>query len=229
MVRKWSYLKTFKLTTPNTLAPIKAVKSFKVFRKTTRFKKYSRGITKIVRRKYMTRKRKSTALFAYYITKDWVYHYLKLRQFERFYQSFGLANVASYAADFDVFKVAPERLNEGGIHIFSVSKSIFSYFQRKNISTNSALRQSKVYNSKQTFIQTDSFETLSNSLLAYPIAANLENYEYPTIGDTWATSQHSQILKALQLTQFKSTLKFIQSYKRVLVLLSLKNNFDTNK
>ena len=62
----------------------------------------------------MTRKRKSTLLFAYYITKDWVYHYLKLRQFERFYQSFGLSNITAYAADFDVFKVATERINDGG-------------------------------------------------------------------------------------------------------------------
>ena len=229
MVRKWSYLKTFNLTAPNTLAPIKAVKSFKVFRKTTRFKKYNRGITKIVRRKYMTRKRKSTALFAYYITKDWVYHYLKLRQFERFYQSFGLSNITAYAADFDVFKVAPERINEGGIHIFSVSKSIFSYFQLKNTSTNSTLRKSKISNSKQTFIQTDSFETLSNSPLSYPIAANIENYEYHTVNDLSLLTKSSQILKSIQLVQFKSTLKFVQSYNRVLVLLSLKNKFNLNK
>jgi hypothetical protein len=228
MVRKWSYLKTFSLTTPNVLAPIKAVKSFKVFRKTTRFKKYNRGITKIVRRKYMTRKRKSTALFAYYITKDWVYHYLKLRQFERFYQSFGLSNVSAYAADFDVFNVAPDRINENGIHIFSVTKSIFSHFQSKSKCTQSTLRKSKVSNSKQTFIQTDSLETLSNSSFSYPIAASIENHEYHAITQTTTREKNSQLLKSVQLVQFKSTLKFLQSYNRILILLSLRNKFTMN-
>ena len=112
----------------------------------------------------MTRKRKSTLLFAYYITRDWVYHYLKLRQFERFYQSFGLSNITAYAVDFDVFKVAAERINEGGIHIFSTTKSLFTFFQQKKVSLNSVLKQSRIKDSKQTFIQTNSFETLSNSI-----------------------------------------------------------------
>ena len=225
MVRKWSYLKTFNSTTPSTLLPIKTVKSFKVFRKTTRFKKYNRGITKIVRRKYMTRKRKSTLLFAYYITKNWVYHYLKLRQFERFYQSFGVSNIAAYAADFDVFKVAPEHINDGGIHIFSTTKSLFSFFQQKNASIYSSLKQSRIKNSKQTFIQTNSFEVLSNSSLSYPIAANLDNYEYHVMSTPSTVEQNSQILKTLQLLQVNSSLRFTQIYNQILILLSLKSLF----
>lgn len=214
MVRKWSYLKTFTLSSPTTLAPIKATKSFKVFRKTTRFKKYNRGITRIVRRKYMTRKRKSTGLFAYYVTKDWVHHYLKLRQFERFYQSFGLSNLSAYSADFDVFKVAPERINESGIHIFSCSKSIFTHFQLKNTSLGSALRKSQLSNSKQTFIQTDSFDALSTSQLAYPIAASIDGQEYPTYTPTPTYTENDQLFKALQHTQFRSTTNFVTSHNR---------------
>lgn len=225
MVRKWSYLKTFDLVTPSTLLPIKTVKSFKVFRKTTRFKKYNRGITKIVRRKYMTRKRKSTSLFAYYITKDWVYHYLKLRQFERFYQSFGLSNITAYAADFDVFKVATERINEGGIHIFSTTKSLFTFFQEKKLSLNSVLKQSRIKDSKQTFVQTNSFETLSNSTFSYPIAANLNNSDYHIMSTPLTTPQNTQLLKTLQLTQLNFTLKYIHVYNKLLVLLSLKTLF----
>lgn len=223
MVRKWSYLKTFNLSKSTDLAPIKAVKSFKVFRKTTRFKKYNRGITRIVRRKYMNRKRKSTSLFAYYITKDWVHHYLKLRQFERFYQSFGLSNVSAYSADFDVFKVAPERINDGGIHIFSCSKSIFTHFQLQNTSLSSALRKSKISHSKQTFVQTNSFEVLSTSQFAYPAAASIDGQEYHIDSPTTTQTESAQLFKQLQHTQFHSTLCFTKSYNRVLTLLTLKN------
>ena len=147
---------------------------------------------------------------------------MKLRQFERFYQSFGLSNITAYAVDFDVFKVAAERINEGGIHIFSTTKSLFTFFQQKKVSLNSVLKQSRIKDSKQTFIQTNSFETLSNSTLSYPIAANLNNYEYHIMSTPLTTSTNAQFLKTLQLTQFNSTLKFIRTYNKLLVLLSLK-------
>lgn len=184
----------------------------------------------MVRRKYITRKRKSTALFVYYITKDWVYHYLKLRQFERFYQSFGMSNVLSYAADFDVFKVAPNCINEKGIHIFSINKLIFSFFRTKSVynynnTVGVALRKSKIKNSKQTFIQTDSLQTLSGSNLAYPAAISIDNHEYHPTTQLITKNQNLQTLQTLKLLQFNSTLKFIQTYNRILVLLSINHIF----
>jgi hypothetical protein len=223
MVRKWSYLKTFSLEHPSTLVPIKTVKAFKVFRKTTRFKKYNRGITRIVRRKYMKRKRKSSSLFAYYITKSWVQSYLKLRQFERFYQSFGSSRILSYAADYDVFKVAPHCINDHGIHIFSCSKSLLNHFINPRKLIKSPLVFTNFKNSKLTYIQTDSLETTSQSNLAYPIATRLDNSNYHPITED-ITQQHTlNVIKQLHYQQFKSSLHFCQATRHLLTLLTLKN------
>lgn len=40
--------------------PLEALKTFKVFRKTTRFKKFNKGVTLMVRKKYAKRKYKTT-------------------------------------------------------------------------------------------------------------------------------------------------------------------------
>ena len=222
MVRKWSYLKKFSLTKPSTLVPIKTVKAFKVFRKTTRFKKYNRGITRMVRRKYMKRKRKSTLLFAYYITKSWVQSYLKLRQFERFYQSFGSSQVLSYAADYDVFKVAPHSINDAGVHIFSCSKTLVGHFLRGRKLVQSPLVYSPVKNTRLTYIQTDSLETTSQSNLAYPLAIRFDNLNYHPVQDNVTQQKTLQLIHDLSDQQFKTSKRFVQSVRSILILLTLK-------
>lgn len=96
MVRKWSYLEInnqpqdlgiLKRTPKTTL---KKRHTFKVFRATTRFKKWTVGLTRVVRKKYIRRKHLTTLMNLNYITNSWVSTYLKQRNFVRFYQGLGL-------------------------------------------------------------------------------------------------------------------------------------------
>ena len=125
MVRKWSYLDS---NTPNLDAATSTSTSqlyhFKVFRKTTRFKKFNRGITKMVRKNYARRKHRTNWLVLSYITKSWVLNYLNMRQFERFFSALTRFNINAYSSDVGVFQTKLHELsNKDGINIVSCSKT----------------------------------------------------------------------------------------------------------
>jgi len=54
--------------------------TFKVFKKTTRFKKFSKGITSFVRRKNIKRKVKSSLIFSAIISAAWLKAYLYIKR-----------------------------------------------------------------------------------------------------------------------------------------------------
>lgn len=177
----------------------------------------------MVRRKYMKRKRKSSSLFAYYITKSWVQNYLKLRQFERFYQSLGSSQVMAYAADFDVFKVAPTNINDSGIHIFSCTKSLINHFINVAKLTSSPLIFSNIQNSRLTYVQSDSLETIAQSNLSYPSAIRFDESNYHPVNETPNQSDTVLLLQNLHDQQFKTSLNFSRSLYCILTTLTIKN------
>lgn len=90
MVRKWSYLTTNSslngLIPQGLNLPTKNRYNFKVFRNTTRFKRWSVGVTSIVRKRYMRRKHLSNLITLSHITNSWVSFYSKQRGLIRYYQ-----------------------------------------------------------------------------------------------------------------------------------------------
>ena len=88
MVRKWSYVTN---TTNSVLIHEKSAvvkcHSFKVFRMTTRFKKYQRYKTTFVRKKDSTRKRQTSWFTLTVVLGQWSLQYLKNRQHLRYIQS----------------------------------------------------------------------------------------------------------------------------------------------
>lgn len=70
---------------------------FKIFKKTTRFKKHSVGLTKYIinRKKYHNRKKRSTNLLNYYISNNWSLNYRKKAQFVRYAQTLYLFDKSS--------------------------------------------------------------------------------------------------------------------------------------
>ena len=70
---------------------------FKIFKKTTRFKKHNIGLTKYIinRKKYHNRKRRSTNLLNYYISSNWSLNYRKKAQFIKYIQTLYLFNKTS--------------------------------------------------------------------------------------------------------------------------------------
>ena len=65
---------------------------FKVFKKTTKFKKYNRGLTRFIhnRKKNILRKKRSSLQFMSYIVNFWTKYYTALRNSTRFYQSLNI-------------------------------------------------------------------------------------------------------------------------------------------
>lgn len=61
--------------------------TFKVFKKTTRFKKFSKGITLFVRRKNIKRRLKSSLIFNTVVSASWLRSYLCAKRFFVAYQA----------------------------------------------------------------------------------------------------------------------------------------------
>jgi hypothetical protein len=91
MVRRWSYLKlnvngNFDRGSKSLDASFEN-HTFKVFKKTTFFRKYNRGIASFVRRKNILRKRKTNNVILTFIASKWVSFYLRLRRLCRYAQA----------------------------------------------------------------------------------------------------------------------------------------------
>ena len=81
MVRRWSYLENTSINLASSgIAESSNMHTFKVFKKTTRFKKFSKGITSFVRRKNVRRRVKSSLIFTAIISSYWLKAYLFIKR-----------------------------------------------------------------------------------------------------------------------------------------------------
>ena len=129
MVKKWSYLSSLQLTNVNKFS-LKAdalVKrhTFKVFKKTTRFKRHSTGISTVVRLKTMKITRKTEKLALSIFIGQWSKIYMRSKQFYRYYQSIGLFNTVMPTFAPDSIKAILLKTNPvNNIFFFSCSKNV---------------------------------------------------------------------------------------------------------
>jgi len=225
MVRKWSYLNSFDHISNKNLTPFKELKTFKVFRKTTRFKKFNKGITLMVRKKYAKRKYKTTWLFLTYTTQAWTSHYLKSRQFERFFQSLGLFNAKAYSADYDVFRVSTiGSAIETGVNIFSCSWKIAKHYLNSRSTLQSPLQARLIKDSKVSYIHAQNLTDLSKSDAAYPLATNYDNILYHPHTENINPNVYSQLLKGLNTSSFLYSAHYVVVCRQILTLLTLKSS-----
>jgi len=138
MVRKWSYLSSFNagfsdIQNSKTLP----LHTLKVFRATTRFKKFKVGLTTIVRKGYAKRKHKNNWVGLVTITRYWVDFFLRNKQFTRFYQSLGLFTYQAYSTTNNLFTKQYLQVTQTyGFVTFACSKRVLNAFvntQRNNI------------------------------------------------------------------------------------------------
>jgi hypothetical protein len=85
MVRRWSYL-TSSLE-QSALLNVRKAHAFKVFRKSTKFKRFNRGLVDFVRRKNIKRKKSINYITLSYLSSNWAKYYLNSRSIVRFSQS----------------------------------------------------------------------------------------------------------------------------------------------
>lgn len=95
MVRKWSYLNSLNiLNSPESYKKVCLKYTFKVFRTTTRFKKYILYPTIFFRKKDSTRKRRNNWVNLNNILVTWSLNYLKIKQLYRFYQNYNVLPIS---------------------------------------------------------------------------------------------------------------------------------------
>lgn len=225
MVRKWSYLEqTVTLSPLNSLKQIPKLYNFKVFRKTTRFKKYNRGITRMVRKNYARRKHQTNWLNLSYISKSWVLNYLSLRQFERFYSALGRFNVSAYSSDVNVFFLKlPTLLNKNGINILTCSRSVLN--KHINYTDKAVFLRNHTQHARSAYVQTSNHTDVLSSLEIYPSIINIESSFYSPDELKLALSRNeiTNQLTYLESNVFNHSLNIVLSSYNVLILLTLLN------
>ena len=130
MVRKWSYIKASTLYKPQAyISYTTKVHVYKVFRFTTRFKKFNIGHTRFTRNIYRRRKHKSNWIGMVNIVGYWVRSYLKYRQIVRFLQSHNLFKLPiPYISSFMYKSYIWDLRKFNEIFFTSVSKKTISKF-----------------------------------------------------------------------------------------------------
>ena len=244
MVRKWSYLTCdklyksgldskltefdklksknfYKLTLDTGVNFLKKRHTFKVFRSTTRFKRWTVGITKVVRKKYTRRKHLTNLMNLNFITNSWVSFYLAQRNYIRFYQGLFLIKSQYISPNSDiVLKQATKNINDvkTGLLLLGVSSkylnhsnqtqlnklSIFNLLNSTNsTSVNKLLLSNTLVDSKPTGVL---FESTNDDL----------DFKYYLPGDKLLG--YNQPLNLLH-----TTLQLNLSIRTILVLLILYN------
>ena len=220
MVRKWSYLKNNFSEIKKKTNFLKKSKTFKVFRKTTKFKKFSRGITKVVKIKYAKRMFSSNYFILTQISKWWSFNYLQLKQIYRFSQSFGYSQILSSAPNFEIFneinKPSDLILN---LHLFSCSKKLVNRF---DFYSKIFIKKTKVKNAKLSFVQTNKFESSLSNEIAHPLNLYFEDLTYHPYTEN-QLKNNLPILVFLQNALLNNNLHLILNIYKILILLSLIN------
>ena len=224
MIRKWSYLNSANIDPTDTwFNGASSVYNFKVFRMTTRFKKYNRvPVTKIVRKKYARRKHRTNWLRLSYITKSWVFFFLKSRQFVRFYQSLGLFNVQAFSAStLIVTKNFADIVTSRGFTTFSCSQTLLNTF--KGNGQFSKYYINPLLGSQSSGLSVRSIPDLTLVENINPGLINYDNLLYPYNLDNDKLLEY-KLLYILTTTQiFKNSLQHIKVLYKILITLTLIN------
>jgi ABC-type anion transport system duplicated permease subunit len=129
MVRKWSYISNNDTTLHliNYRAILHTKFKFKIFRKTTRFKKYNISYTNFVRTLPVLRKRRVDWKYYFILSSQWVKPLLKNKQFISFLQTKFLHNYTFSYNCLPIFQKKSQQLNLIGIGTYGLVYSFLNY------------------------------------------------------------------------------------------------------
>ena len=211
MVRKWSYLTSSNALPLNqTLRPLSKCYLFKVFRMTTRFKKYQRNETSFVRKQDSSRKRQTSWLTLLGILSQWSLQYIKYKQYVRYYQNVGL---------YKHQMIIP--------NIFVIQKKLNLFNSELSFTTSTLTTQlAETFQKQSPLLSNNILLTNTTTLLILKevnIAGNI--YENQTFIESPSLSmvRHS-VVDSLNLFTNKTIMSQISEFYKVLILLTLYNN-----
>lgn len=243
MIRKWSYINTtynstseiinLQLEKANSIRPsLNTLRTrqtsnrynFKVFRKTTRFKKFKSGLAGIVRGVYAKKKRRTDNYGNLFIARDWALFYLKQRQIVRFTQSLNLLPYEALSADKEVFfKRLPYVENIKGVSIYTCSTNFVKalLLKTKNIPY-------FFFKSSHSVVSHTQSANLEDSLNSKDLGSSSLKYEgllYPIDSHRFLTSQlTNEILLKFTILMFKASLSISVELRKLfthLIILSV--------
>lgn len=151
---------------------------FKVFRATTRFKRFNVGLTKAVRRLHTRQRRQTNLLITSYISVDWLRFFMKSRQLYRFMQAYGAFTLNAYSAsvDFANKRMAISAV-PGGVNSYACSRILLQQLTSQ--------RFTKLVNvPERHFLESSSGSALNSGLMT----AEVRDYELLTsLGPNYAS------------------------------------------
>lgn len=185
--------------------------TFKVFKKTTYFRKYNRGLTVFVRRKNILRKRKTNNIVLTFIASKWVVFYLRLRRIARYAQAKHTFRIANALSSIEAFT------NKSKILGFS-SGALLTSIPNKMIRFNSSPTEHSSRNAiaLSPYGISNSDISLSSLLLNSYIFDRYNFYKCTKTDNTAA-------INALANHLSKQALQFNYSLRAILVMCTLLN------
>jgi len=210
---------------------------FKVFRATTRFKRFNIGLTRVVRRLNFRQKRRTNFLALSYITASWLNFFLKSRQFYRFVQAYGTFTLNAYSASvYFVSKSLTAITAPGGVNSYACSNKLISAFLFGKgwevYEPLSSLNQKHFLESRSGYATHCGIMTQNpadHEVLAPigPSAARFDrlSYAYDAASSTGAGLS---LLQDMHNSLFNYNVAFVKVVRSVLILSSLKNIHNKN-
>ena len=201
MVRKWSYLITIdNLNIKQKL--FKKKQNLKIFKITTKFKKFNINFTKILRKTYIKRKRKTIFLNLFYLIYKWFIFFLKMKVFVKFYQILGFFN---------------KHLLLNNIYFFQKN------FSQTNISYNSFFYYKYLNNNYKFSILSKNYGILVYDNLIFNKLLNL--YKGLLHFDQNYFPLNNNITPSFNINSFvlSNTLKYNTTLYKIFIILVLKN------
>lgn len=203
---------------------------FKVFKKTTKFKRYNKGVTRFIinRKKYVLRKKRTSLQLKFNLTYYWTHLYSLLRNYARFTQSLNLLNhTLTLSSKLYVKKISTSLK---GSNISKVNDSFFSLTTvKKKLYFNKSLyflQQIKGLNSifNNTHVGFINFNNIKgiNEIFNFGLSTDFKSY-YPlelvnTLGiDKLRLIYWHAVLKRLLLMN----MCFLKNIRKILILTLL--------
>lgn len=215
MVRRWSYL-NIKATNSHFDGVAKAHR-FKIFRKSTKFKKFNRGLIDFVRRKNIKRKKYINYITLSYLSSDWSKNYLNQRSILRFSQALNMHNYSLDSLQPNILiKLSKKFTFTNGFHAASTPS-------KRALSTINSLKLFNIYLqntnfSRNTITSLNTFDSNTDNLNSLGLSTytdlNSKFYLLTSIKNS-ATN-----LNPLNLNN-RVVFNMIKSYRSIIVLLLL--------
>ena len=195
---------------------------FKIFKKTTRFKKHNIGLTRYIinRKKYHNRKRRTTNLLNYYISSTWSLNYRKRAQLIKYMQTLHLFDKTSAAINVNYIFKKITLLPNVHVNTASVTKSLvyttvlFNLDKRvsTNLLHNNAVIGYVYGNSVSKFNDFYKIQPFNN------IVHNTSSFKEPSTSNL---ASIKNLFNNLTSSLFKRSVFFLSVFYFILIQLSL--------